>query len=282
MPHNLAPSEQLAYCTVRIECQLTNGNAAVGTAFQFNFRRRGTKFVPCLVTNGHVIDQAVTGRLRFHVADAAGSPIIGQTHQFEVLNFDQSWYRHPDPSIDLAILPVGDMMEQMGREGRSPFAIAIGDELVPTEADVSTLGALEEVVMVGYPIGISDVRNNLPVFRRGITASHPAIDYDGQPKFLIDAACFPGSSGSPVFLYNLGSYATKVGSMVVGSRVKLLGVLYAGPVHTAEGKLEVVNIPTSQRVVSTDIPTHLGFVLKTRLLKDFEPIIDAALAKSDA
>ena len=29
--------------------------------------------------------------------------------------------------------------------------------------------------MVGYPIGISDEVNNLPIFRKGYTASHPAF-----------------------------------------------------------------------------------------------------------
>lgn len=255
----------------------------MGTAFHFNFRKRDTKFVPCLVTNCHVIKGAITGTVRFHVADANGALRVGHTHEFQVSNFDAAWFRHPDPKIDLAILPIGDMIEQMQRDGRPPFIIAIGNELVPSEADISALGALEEIVMVGYPIGISDTRNNLPVFRRGITASHPAIDYIGRPEFVIDAACFPGSSGSPVFLYNLGSYTDRTGTLVIGSRVKLLGILYGGPVYTAQGTVEVVTIPTSQELVTKSrIPTHLGMVLKARLLGGFEPMIETALAKSDA
>jgi len=68
---------------------------------------------------------------------------------------------------------------------------------------------------------------------------------------MIDAACFPGSSGSPVFLYNTGGWATRSGtSLWVGIRIKLLGLLYAGPVHTIEGEIIIVNVPTQQRSVS--------------------------------
>ena len=34
---------------------------------------------------------------------------------------------------------------------------------------IKELSALEELVMVGYPIGLSDVRNNYPIFRKGYT-----------------------------------------------------------------------------------------------------------------
>jgi len=72
--------------------------------------------------------------------------------------------------------------------------------------------------MVGYPVGIWDSANNMPVIRRGITATHPGKDYEGKSEFMIDAACFPGSSGSPVFLFNLGSYPQKAGGIVIGTR----------------------------------------------------------------
>ena len=41
---------------------------------------------------------------------------------------------------------------------------------------------------------------------------------------MIDAGVFPGSSGSPVFIYNQGSYPTKDG-IAIGSRVLFVGVL---------------------------------------------------------
>ena len=80
---------------------------------------------------------------------------------------------------------------------------------IPTSifADSSRIEAfepLEEIIFVGYPIGLYDERNLLPITRQGITATHPGIDYQGRPIFLIDASVFPGSSGSPVFLHKPG------------------------------------------------------------------------------
>lgn len=40
-------------------------------------------------------------------------------------------------------------------------------------------------------------------FRRGITATNINFDYNGKKEFVIDAACFPGSSGFPVFIWKV-------------------------------------------------------------------------------
>ena len=129
--------------------------------------------------------------------------------------------------------------------------------------------------MIGYPNGIWDEINNLPVFRKGITATHPAKNYNGRDEFMIDAACFPGSSGSPVLLYNLGSYARKDGGTVIGTRIKFLGILYAGPQHTATGEIKIVPVPTQNVPVAVSrIPNNLGNVIKSKKLLDFEEIFE--------
>src|SRR5687767_4257067 len=103
---------------------------------------------------------------------------------------------------------------------------------------------LESITMVGYPNGLWDQANNLPIFRRGVLATDYKRDWNGRKEFLIDAACFPGSSGSPVMLFDVGSYHNRQGMHVGGSRIKLLGVLYAGPQHTVKGEVKIVHVPT--------------------------------------
>ena len=49
-----------------------------------------------------------------------------------------------------------------------------------------------------------DQVNLIPITRTGMTATPLQLDYDGRPSFLIDASVFPGSSGSPVFVYKSG------------------------------------------------------------------------------
>lgn len=139
---------------------------------------------------------------------------------------------------------------------------------------------MEDVVTAGYPVGICDDTNNMPVLRRGVTATHPSLDWNGRPEFLIDAACFVGSSGSPVFLFNLGSYPVKSGRMVTGSRAKLLGVLYQVINYTVEGKIRPEAIPTSTGLVAASpIPLNLGVVIKSEKLREFEVLFEEQLVK---
>ncbi len=121
--------------------------------------------------------------------------------------------------------------------------------------------------MVGYPIGLWDKTNNLPIIRRGISATHPGIDWEGKSIQIADIACFPGSSGSPVLIVDEGSYKSKSGGMVLGSdRIVLLGALYAGPQWTAEGDVKIREIPTSREriTVETGVMIHLGYIVKAK------------------
>ena len=103
------------------------------------------------------------------------------------------------------------------------------------------------------------------------------INFQDKPIFVIDCACFPGSSGSPVYLFNNGGYVDKNGNTNLGTnRVKLLGVLYAGPQFNATGELEVVPIPTAlSQKTHTHIPMNLGYCVKAEELNWFEKALTA-------
>jgi len=271
MTHKLSISEQLTYCTTRIECKLAEGRRAVGTGFFFNFLETSETHIAAIVTNKHVVEGAIEGRFRLHVADESGAPCRSEWFDVVLDDFQQRWVRHPNESVDLCILPTAPLFQAAANQGKNIFMVTLNKELIPGAQDLADLGAIEDVIMVGYPIGLWDSANNQPIVRRGSTATHPAMDYEGRREFLIDAACFPGSSGSPVFLYNFGTYTTRDGGTVLGSRLKLLGVLYAGPMYTAKGEIIVVNIPTAQRTIAvSEIPINLGFVIRSERLIEFE------------
>ena len=65
--------------------------------------------------------------------------------------------------------------------------------------------------------------------------------------------------------------------MAGGTRLKLLGILYAGPVREQEGRIKVVPIPTTNVPVPV-MPTmiNLGFAVRAEKLLDFEPILKSA------
>ena len=73
------------------------------------------------------------------------------------------------------------------------------------------IDAIEDIIFIGYPNGIWDSVNNMPILRKGSTATHPCLNYNGKKEFMIDAACFPGSSGSPVLIFNENGYKDKKG-----------------------------------------------------------------------
>lgn len=178
---------------------------------------------------------------------------------------------------------IGPLIQESRQQGSELFLKTLGKELLPSQAEWADFMAIEEVVMIGYPDGIWDGVNNMPIFRRGITATHPNLDYDGKRQFLIDAACFPGSSGSPVMLYNFGTYTDRKGNTVIGTRVKLLGVLFAGPQHTATGEIVMMSVPTTPRPIAvSQIPNNLGLVIKADRLPEFDSVIGSLVgAKND-
>ncbi|MFR3321383.1 MAG: hypothetical protein ACLTSZ_09905 [Lachnospiraceae bacterium] len=84
-------------------------------------------------------------------------------------------------------------------------------EYAAKEEQIEYFAAIEDITFIGYPSGLYDSVNKLPIIRQGITATPIWNQFNGENVFLIDAGVFPGSSGSPVFIYNHGSYPTKDG-----------------------------------------------------------------------
>ncbi len=280
MPLNLLPSEQLTHSTVRMVCQLADGTSSTGSGFFFAFVKSPTQNVPAIVTNKHVIEGAVKGQFSLTLRAPDGGPMIGQHITLELDRFEDRWIPHPDPQVDLCIMPIAPLIAEAAAAGKTFFFITLDESTLPTDAELEDLSALEDILMIGYPNGIWDKTNNMPILRRGITATHPNIDYEGRKEFLIDAACFPGSSGSPVFLYNASGWTDRKGNMMMGgTRVKLLGLLYAGPQHTATGEVRIVNVPTQQRAVAVStIPNNLGLVIKAVRLREMDALMQAKVA----
>jgi hypothetical protein len=271
---NLSASEQITYSTVRIECDYQDQTSGTGTGFFFQFLKDETtgNHVPVVITNKHVINGATKGRLIFTKANANNEPL--DTQHFEVYfdNFETLWRKHPDDNVDLCAMPIAPFLNEANEKGERLFYISLDKSILPTAQQLSDFSALEEILMVGYPNGIWDNVNNKPILRKGITATHPNFDYCGKKEIMIDAACFPGSSGSPVFVFNEGGYRDKRGNMFMGaSRVILLGVLYAGPQHTAQGDIQIVNVPTVDRPIAISrIPNNLGLIIKSIRILELE------------
>ena len=137
--------------------------------------------------------------------------------------------------------------------------------------------------MVGYPKGMWDDVNNQPIVRRGVTATPPYRDFQGERVFLIDCGSVPGSSGSPVFLFNAGAFLNKVGKLELGLRFSLLGILYKWRFYLEEGEIGLRGEPTRQDVISaTRIPLNIGYCIKANELLSFRTVLmEMASAKGE-
>ncbi|MCL6600070.1 MAG: serine protease [Alicyclobacillus macrosporangiidus] len=282
----LSMIDQLMYTTVKITALDSRGiPVSTGTGFFFKFDKGNGIIQPIIVTNKHVlikydpqtrtvVEEYDKILIHFNLADAQNNPIAGRYYSYTAMGIKQGRIDHPQGDIDLCCVPIAPLIRDMQSRGLQPFYVNIDKSVIPDEKTWSELNAMEDIVMIGYPNGLWDHVNNLPIMRRGVTATHPKFDYNGEPKFVIDCACFPGSSGSPVFIFNQGSYH-KNGAIVVDSRLLFVGILYAGPQHTATGEIQVVDVPTAiQPVVFSLIPNNLGYVIKSTKVLDFEPLLD--------
>lgn len=274
---SLTISEIAMHSTVHIECKNALNNSSNGTGFFFSFHSHENIHVPVIVTNKHVVENSCQGSFHLNMCGSDNKLSYGNHQQVLLDNFEQRWFKHPDPDVDLAIMPYGTVINSMIQNGLNPFLCPLNSSLIYSEEALNSLLPIEDIVMIGYPSGIWDHKNNLPIVRRGSTATPVYVDYLGKKEFLVDAACFPGSSGSPIFLLNQGTYTTRDASIVAGSRIVLLGILYSGPLRQVIGEIREVSTPVDTRYVaiSQDM-LNLGTCIKANRILDFLPILKAA------
>ena len=271
-------SEFLLLTTIRIET-ITPKGICTGTGFFFNFlfNKETGMSVPAIITNKHVIKDAIKGRLRFSLRNEDGEPQWGHYYDLTVEDFEKAWILHPEDSVDLCIMPIAEIHKMVHSNGINLHYTALCVDDIPNDQDLKdNYSRVEDITIVGYPDGIWDAANNMPIVRKGITATALQLDFNKDPKFLVDAAIYGGSSGSPVFVFNQGSYSPANGGLVAGSRIKLVGIIHAVAQHTVTGDIRIIDVPVSKApIVATNIPNNLGVAIHARKLKDFEIILRA-------
>lgn len=246
-----------------------DGSSGIGTAFLYSIEQSDESTI-FLVTNKHIVRGTESGDLHFTRQGADGQPDLGNKYILTVTDFAAAWHGHPDPAVDVAIAPFVPLLQHVQSEGVEPYYRSIGEFLAPTGDTLDNLDAFEERVFVGYPYDIWDSAHNLPIARRGLTATHPAVDFRGAPVFLLDASIFSGSSGSPVLVYNSGAFRTaKGGPVTVGTRIVFLGLIASVFYREQEGRLEARPIPTGRDDVPvTQEMLDLGVVFKARTIRE--------------
>ena len=209
------------YTTVLIE----NEWRELGTGFivsRTTQKQRGARIVRIfLATNKHVLNEDSGKRkearkviLHLNVKTPNGS-ILGKSVELPLVlkNSSKIWREHPDPEVDVLAFDITALYKVFGISQIEKMWVdysVIADKAKLRELDV-TIG--EEILVIGYPLGLRQESLDYPIVRQGIIATHIGqtfTDYIHESNgslrkrtlraFLIDGAVIPGSSGSPVIL----------------------------------------------------------------------------------
>jgi hypothetical protein len=277
-------SERLLLCTVRIEVTVAN-DVLPATGFLFLFEPPGREPVAAVVTNKHALKDATAVAFFFHtvtnVREDVGT-LTGQAQRIDLPDPVQGWLHHPDEAVDLCAYPCGEIVAKTEADaGVKMVQHHITKEIVWSDEQLaSEFSAVEDVLMVGYPAGLWDEAHNLPLFRRGITATPASVDFDGKPEGLVDIASVGGSSGSPIVILSEGIHINrkpKPGRALIepGDRLVLLGIAAEQVLMRQEGTIEKRSMPMRRKQMYsvTEFPVHLAYYVKAKALLDIERLL---------
>jgi S1-C subfamily serine protease len=257
-------AKRLLFSTVRVDTELEDGSQGSGTAFIITHSHaKGT--TPFVVTNRHLVEGVRRGGLVF-TRGAAGRPALGQRFQLNIEEFPAAWFFHPDASVDLALVPLRPLERAARALGVELYYHAVDSSRIPDAATTRGFDALEDVLFVGYPSGVWDHVNLMPILRRGTTATPLELDFEGHKQFLIDAAVYPGSSGSPVFVMRSDARRSHLPN---GRTIWFAGVIAAVFFREEPDTLVPRPVPTHAppRSVCSEM-IDLGLVIKSESVRE--------------
>ncbi|MCB9498428.1 MAG: trypsin-like peptidase domain-containing protein [Bacillales bacterium] len=193
----------IAYSTVKLYVKLKDGNSSVATSFFYKYSFSDSERL-VLITNRHVLNNSVEVTFYLHTS----FKVPGLTRKFTISGNDINLIiKSLKNGEDLCALDIGRYMKD---DAYRYFQ----EKDFLSEEDYDKKNVMQNVFIAGYPVGLEDSVNKLPVFTNGMTATSLDIDYSGHPLIMINALALPGSSGSPVFIR--GKNGNKLVGIIVG------------------------------------------------------------------
>ncbi len=151
-----------------------------------------------LVTASHVLEEIKGEEATIYLREKTpDGQYVRRTYTLQIRQGDVPlWVRHPE--VDVALMNV-DLPDFVSRQAEEiPF---LSTDLL---ADDALLEKLEihpgdELLSLGYPLGLGANDAGFPILRRGTIASYPLVPASETKSFLFDFEVFPGNSGGPVY-----------------------------------------------------------------------------------
>jgi hypothetical protein len=186
-------STQLMQATVQVEQQLPDGRHTIGTGFLINDPTPDGRPRTVLVTARHVFDRmpGSTANIGYRVQGSDG----GWTFKPEAVRIRSAaheFFVH-HPSRDVVAIAVKAPPEFA--KAAIPLAWLAASDTFSKYG----VGPGDEMMVLGYPQGLSANAAGFPILRSGRVAS-PIEPDQISPTFLLDFRVFPGNSGGPVFI----------------------------------------------------------------------------------
>ena len=95
------PITQLVHSTVRIECTDLQNRTSSGSGYIFTFWEADGIGLPCVVTNKHVVKDAIRGVFHLTLKKEDGTPDIGNHEAIVLHDLGKYCIPHPTAAIDL-------------------------------------------------------------------------------------------------------------------------------------------------------------------------------------
>jgi hypothetical protein len=178
---------------VQVEQKLPDGRHIIGTGFLINDPTPDGKPRTVLVTARHVFDRmpGAMANVGYRVQGKDGGWSY-EPQAIRIRSNDHEVFVH-HPSRDVVAITVKAPPEFA--KAAIPLTWLAGSDTFSKY----NIGPGDEMMVLGYPQGLSANTAGFPILRSGRVAS-PVESGKVSPTFLLDFRVFPGNSGGPVFI----------------------------------------------------------------------------------
>ncbi len=204
-----------------------------------------------IVSNRHVFlpkleeKELIPDLITFYMRKIVGGGLQWDTFTLKHEDIKQRLKIHADPTFDIAILRIGDLVPKR-IHGQNDWWSAVSSDCLPHNCNIPVQVA-DDVIIVGYPRDFYDTHNLFPIVKSGMVASRWGMHFKNKPVFLIDAKLFPGSSGSIVL--SKPTYSIVTDGPIAGSKeahFAFLGV-YSGEPYRQEEPIDLGDITITRK-----------------------------------
>jgi len=242
--------------TTPVEVHLKHGAVVTGSGFFFVVYGPDPNPVPTLhwrrvdkvylITAKHVIDPDHFKRIEtfdFGLRSLGGAPTEWNIVRVEAASLKKRLHiSQRDPAADVAAIDVTDLMHQQDSKGAIAAGVAFDGAWSVSKDDFPGASPLkvypgDDVIVIGYPRGIYDAYNKLPILKSGLLSTLIGLKYGGRNTFLVDFQGYEGSSGSIVISKPTAFFADESGhTYTIDYKHFLFLGVYTSNVETNERK----------------------------------------------